>query len=71
MSIQSIGFGNMPASDEKVYSDDEYVSLRVGGKRFETAVGTLRKYPECKLAALFSEDVPTKVPSDKEFSFDR
>lgn len=69
----SVGFGNSaPVSGaEKVYSDDETIALRVGGKRFETTVGTLRKYSESKLAAMFPEDAATKVPDSNEFAFER
>ncbi len=70
--FSNVGFSNSAAPGaEKVYSDDETVALRVGGKRFETTVGTLRKYGESKLAAMFPEDAATKVPESNEFAFDR
>lgn len=77
-SVMSVGFGNAPpappasaAANKKWFSDDEVVTLRVGGSRFETQVGTLRKYTDSKLAAMFPEDQPTLVPASNEFFVDR
>jgi hypothetical protein len=74
-SLMSVGFDNngasAPKKDTKWYSDDEAVALRVGGKLFQTQVGTLRKYGDSKLARMFPEDEPTSVPENKEFFIDR
>lgn len=34
--------------------DDVIITLNVGGTRFETALGNLRKYPDSMLGAMFS-----------------
>lgn len=73
--MHSVGF-NRPApaapKDEstKIFCDDEVVVFNVKGKKFSTAVGNLRKYPDSKLASMFPE-VPIKVPTGGEFVIDR
>jgi len=49
------------------------VVLNVGGKRFETLVDTLQKYPDTMLGAMFSpRGIVIAVPDDKgEYFFDR
>lgn len=38
--------------------------LNVGGKRFETLLETLRKYPNTMLGAMFSSSVALAVPDE-------
>lgn len=48
------------------------VILNVGGKRFETLLETLRKYPNTMLGAMFSSSVALAVADDTgEYFFDR
>lgn len=48
------------------------VILNVGGKRFETLVETLKKFPNTMLGAMFSSSVAIAVPDENgEYFFDR
>jgi len=48
------------------------VILNVGGKKFETLLDTLRKYPNTMLGAMFSSSVAMAVPDENgEYFFDR
>lgn len=40
------------------------IILNVGGKRFETLLETLRKYPNTMLGAMFSSSMALAVPDD-------
>ncbi len=71
MSLMSVGFGGGGGSKEKILSDDEVVVLRCGSRKFETSVGSLRKYPGSKFDQMFAADRPTKIPAENEFVFDR
>ena len=70
--MKSVGFPKPAAAQDdemKWYCDDEEVTLRVQSKRFTTSVGTMRKFPESRLAAMFPEDEP--VAAQDEFVVDR
>ena len=70
--MHSVGF-NKPAAgpnDKKLFCDDEIVTVSVSGKRFQTQIGNLRKYPDSKLASMFPE-APMSIPDSGEFHIDR
>lgn len=51
---------------------NDRVVLNVGGKRFETLIDTLRKYPSTMLGAMFSSSFIMATPDEKgEYFFDR
>lgn len=45
------------------------VQLNVGGHLYTTSVSTLRKFPDSKLAELFSQPHQPKLPMDREGRF--
>jgi len=48
------------------------IVMNVGGKKFETLLETLRKYPNTMLGAMFSSSVAIAVPDENgEYFFDR